>query len=32
MQAVQRFSEAAGQHIPFLIRKAERVEEYLQQR
>jgi len=32
MQTVQRFAEAAGQHIPFLIRKAERVEEYLQQR
>jgi uncharacterized protein YukE len=32
MQQVQRFSEAATQHIPFLIRKAERVEEYLQQR
>jgi uncharacterized protein YukE len=32
MQSVQRFTEAANQHIPFLLRKAERVEEYLQQR
>ena len=32
MQAIGRFVEAANQHIPFLLRKAERVEEYLQQR
>ena len=32
MQVVKRFVEAASQHIPFLLRKAERVEEYLQQR
>jgi uncharacterized protein YukE len=32
MQVVARFVEAADQHIPFLLRKAERVEEYLQQR
>jgi uncharacterized protein YukE len=32
MQVVARFVEAASQHIPFLLRKAERVEEYLQQR
>lgn len=32
LQAVQRFTEAATTHIPFLVRKAERVEEYLQQR
>jgi len=32
MTAVGRFIEASGQHIPFLVRKAERVEEYLQQR
>jgi uncharacterized protein YukE len=32
LQVVQRFAESANQHIPFLIRKAERVEEYLQQR
>jgi uncharacterized protein YukE len=32
IQAVQSFLEVANQHIPFLLRKAERVEEYLQQR
>lgn len=32
MQAMQRFMEAANEHAPFLIRKAERVEDYLQQR
>jgi len=32
MLAVKRFMEAANLHIPFLVRKAERVEEYLQQR
>jgi len=32
MQVVGRFIEATNQHIPFLLRKAERVEEYLQQR
>jgi uncharacterized protein YukE len=32
MQAIGRFVEAATVHIPFLLRKAERVEEYLQQR
>jgi hypothetical protein len=32
LQVVQRFEEAATKHIPFLLRKAERVEEYLQQR
>jgi uncharacterized protein YukE len=32
MQAIGRFVEAANQHIPFLIRKAGRVEDYLQQR
>jgi len=31
-QAIGRFIEAANEHIPFLLRKAERVEEYLQQR
>jgi uncharacterized protein YukE len=30
--AIARFIDAANQHIPFLMRKAERVEEYLQQR
>jgi uncharacterized protein YukE len=32
MQVIQRFMESANQHVPFLMRKAERVEEYLQQR
>jgi uncharacterized protein YukE len=32
MQVVKRFMEAATNHVPFLLRKAERVEEYLQQR
>ena len=32
MQVINRFLEAADQHIPFLMRKAERIEEYLQQR
>jgi len=32
MKAMGRFVEAANVHIPFLLRKAERVEEYLQQK
>lgn len=32
MQVVARFVDATNQHVPFLLRKAERVEEYLQQR
>lgn len=32
MQVVKRFVEATNQHIPFLIRKADRADEYLQQR
>jgi uncharacterized protein YukE len=32
LQVVKRFMEAANLHIPFLLRKAERVDEYLQQR
>ncbi len=32
MLVIQRFVAAADLHIPFLLRKAERVEEYLQQR
>lgn len=32
MQVMKRFTESANQHVPFLLRKAERVEEYLQQR
>jgi uncharacterized protein YukE len=31
-QVMERFKEAAEQHIPFLLRKAQRIEEYLQQR
>ena len=30
--AINRFLEASQQHIPFLLRKAERIEEYLHQR
>jgi hypothetical protein len=30
--AMSRFLEATGEHVPFLLRKAERVEAYLQQR
>jgi hypothetical protein len=32
IRVVERFVEASNLHIPFLLRKAERVEEYLQQR
>ena len=32
MRVLVRFTEASDQHIPFLLRKADRVEEYLQQR
>jgi hypothetical protein len=32
MRVLAAFVENAEQHIPFLVRKAERVEEYLQQR
>jgi hypothetical protein len=32
MKVLLRFVESSNKHIPFLIRKAERVEEYLQQR
>ena len=32
MLVIKRFMEASTLHIPFLVRKAERVEEYLQQR
>jgi uncharacterized protein YukE len=32
MKVLLRFTESSDRHIPFLIRKAERVEEYLQQR
>jgi uncharacterized protein YukE len=32
LAATNRFLEATRQHVPFLLRKAERVEEYLRQR
>ena len=32
MQAVAKFVEAVDEHVPFLLRKADRVEEYLRQR
>jgi uncharacterized protein YukE len=32
MKVLNRFVESSNKHIPFLVRKAERVEEYLQQR
>ena len=32
MQVVHRFMEMVNLHIPFLLRKAERIEEYLQQK
>ena len=32
MVAIARFMEASNEHIPVLLRKAERVEEYLTQR
>jgi uncharacterized protein YukE len=32
LHVVEHFIGAAEQHVPFLMRKAERIEEYLQQR
>jgi uncharacterized protein YukE len=32
LTVMRKFVEATNQHVPFLLRKAERVEEYLQQR
>ena len=32
MRVMLRFTEATNQHIPFLLRKAQRIDEYLQQR
>lgn len=32
MLALERFLDVSGEHIPFLLRKAERIEEYLSQR
>lgn len=31
-QALKRFIDSSSQHIPFLLRKADRIEEYLHQR
>lgn len=32
MRVLTRFTEATNQHIPFLLRKAQRIDDYLQQR
>ena len=32
IKVLARFIEASNEHIPFLLRKAERIDEYLQQR
>ncbi|MEN1679004.1 MAG: WXG100 family type VII secretion target [Planctomycetota bacterium] len=32
MKAISRYIETTNEHAPFLVRKAERIEEYLQQR
>ena len=32
MQVLNRFIEVAEEHVPFLMRKADRAEEYLRQR
>lgn len=32
MKALARYAEATEKHIPFLLRKAEKIEEYLNQR
>ncbi len=32
MKMIARFLEANNQHIPYLLRKADRIEEYMQQR
>ncbi|MBM3979733.1 MAG: WXG100 family type VII secretion target [Planctomycetes bacterium] len=32
MQVLERFLNVSDEHIPFLLRKAERIEEYLSQR
>ncbi|GIW81023.1 MAG: hypothetical protein KatS3mg105_2830 [Gemmatales bacterium] len=32
MKVVNRFLQATNQHIPFLMRKAEKIEQYLQQK
>ena len=32
MKVIGRYMEVTNEHAPFLLRKAERIEEYLQQR
>jgi uncharacterized protein YukE len=32
VRVLSRFTESADRHVPFLVRKAEKIEEYLQQR
>ena len=32
MKVLAHFVDASSEHVPFLLRKAQRVEEYLQQR
>jgi uncharacterized protein YukE len=32
MRVIEKFMEASQKHIPFLVRKAEKIEEYLQTR
>lgn len=32
MRVLVRFADAADKHVPFLLRKAEKIEQYLQQR
>ena len=32
VKALKRFSEMSEQHVPYLLRKAQRIEEYLKQR
>jgi hypothetical protein len=32
MKAMKKFIELSNQHAPYLLRKAQRIEEYLQQR
>jgi hypothetical protein len=32
MKVIARYIEVTNEHAPFLLRKAERIEEYLQQR
>ena len=32
MRVLLRFTQASEEHIPFLVRKAERIEDYLQQK